>query len=195
MCFVGVTRRRSPRRHCPRPAAGGKPSAKVIVADMGSGSGSGTRHERGSWLNGPGGAAAGPAATGYPGERLGLPAAGPLSVSGLGRRFGAIFLDWLCCLLIVSLITRERLFTPGHNATYTLAAFGAENLILLSMMGSTFGMRVFGIGVRRVDGRRLPLGWVAVRTALLLVVIPAVIYDADQRGYHDNAANSVVVRL
>ena len=32
------------------------------------------------------------------------------------------------------------------------------------------------------------------RTALLIVVIPAVIWDADQRGLHDKAAGTVLVR-
>ena len=33
-----------------------------------------------------------------------------------------------------------------------------------------------------------------VRTLLILLVIPAVIYNRDQRGLHDLAADSVVVR-
>jgi uncharacterized RDD family membrane protein YckC len=33
-----------------------------------------------------------------------------------------------------------------------------------------------------------------VRTALLIVVIPAVIWDADQRGLHDKVAGTVLVR-
>jgi uncharacterized RDD family membrane protein YckC len=34
----------------------------------------------------------------------------------------------------------------------------------------------------------------AVRTALLCLVIPAVVWDADGRGLHDKAAGTVIVR-
>ena len=42
-------------------------------------------------------------------------------------------------------------------------------------------------------------GWVGlwrpvVRTVLLCLVIPAVIWDADQRGLHDKAAGTVLLR-
>ncbi|PZU30429.1 MAG: RDD family protein, partial [Microbacterium sp.] len=42
-------------------------------------------------------------------------------------------------------------------------------------------------------------GWVGlwrpiVRTLLLCLVIPAVIWDADQRGVHDKAAGTVLLR-
>jgi hypothetical protein len=33
-----------------------------------------------------------------------------------------------------------------------------------------------------------------VRTLLLIVVIPAVVWDADQRGLHDKAAGTVLIR-
>ncbi len=167
------------------------------MTGVGNGSGSKTRRGNDSWLNGPrpAGSPATAATPAYPGERLGLPASGRMSVGGLGRRVVALCIDWACCLLIVSLVTGERLFTPQHSATLTLAVFGAENLVLLPIVGSTFGMRVMGIGVRRLDGSRVPFPWLVVRTVLLLVVIPAVIYDVDQRGYHDKAANCVVVRI
>jgi hypothetical protein len=34
----------------------------------------------------------------------------------------------------------------------------------------------------------------AVRTALLLLVIPAVVWDADGRGLHDRVAGTAIVR-
>jgi uncharacterized RDD family membrane protein YckC len=35
---------------------------------------------------------------------------------------------------------------------------------------------------------------IVVRTGLLLLVLPAVVYDRDGRGLHDRAAGTVVVR-
>jgi len=66
---------------------------------------------------------------------------------------------------------------------------------LLGTVGTTLGMRLLGIGVRRLDGGRLGWLWVIVRTVMLLLVIPAVVYDRDQRGLHDKAAGAIAVRL
>lgn len=156
----------------------------------------GVRKTRDSWLDGPrlDVPDSSPRST-YPGERLGLPPAGPMSVAGMGRRLAALLLDWLACLLVVALFTGHRLLAPGDRPFLTLAVFALEYVVLLSALGTTFGMRLVGIGVRRLDGSRVPLLWVVVRTALLLCVVPAVIYDTDYRGLHDKAAGCVVVRL
>ena len=46
----------------------------------------------------------------------------------------------------------------------------------------------------RLDGRPVGPLWALVRTALLLVVIPALLWDRDYRGLHDRATHTVVVR-
>jgi hypothetical protein len=33
-----------------------------------------------------------------------------------------------------------------------------------------------------------------VRTALLMVVVPALVWDSDQRGFHDKVAGTVLIR-
>ncbi len=45
-----------------------------------------------------------------------------------------------------------------------------------------------------MDGGRLGLGRVALRTVLICLVIPAVVIDSYGRGLHDRAVGSVVVR-
>jgi uncharacterized RDD family membrane protein YckC len=131
----------------------------------------------------------------YPGDRLGLPAQGPRSVAGFGRRLGALVVDWFIAVLIVSPFTGHPPLAPGSNSPWISAVFAAEYIVLVSLIGRTIGMRLFGIVVMGLDGRRLTLPWVVVRTVLLMLVVPAVIYDRDQRGLHDKAANSVVVRI
>ena len=150
---------------------------------------------RGSWLEGPGAGRAGGGPETYAGERLGLPREGPRSVAGFGRRLGALFVDWFIALLIVSPLTGHRPFTPGSNSPWVLAVFAVEYIVLVTLIGRTIGMRLFNIGVMRLDGQRLAFGWVVVRTLLLLLAVPAVIYDRDRRGLHDKAAGCVVVRL
>lgn len=149
----------------------------------------------GSWLEGPGAALRpddDPA--GYPGKRLGLPVAGVGSVAGFGRRLGALFVDWILCLLIAAAFTHRAAF-DGSNAVnpgWPVLALAVEYIVLLGFVGTTIGMRLFGVGVRRLDGGRLALRWVVVRTLLLPF---GVIYDRDHRGLHDRASGSVAVRL
>jgi len=152
----------------------------------------------GSWLEGPGAALRSdddPAA--YPGKRLGMPATGAGSAAGFGRRLGALVVDWIICLLIASAFTRHAAFDGRDpmNPGWPVLVLAIEYVALLSSVGTTLGMRLFGIGVRRIDGGRVSLPWVMVRTGLLLLVVPAVVYDRDQRGLHDKAAGAVAVRL
>ena len=160
---------------------------QAIVADV--------ARVSGSWLDGPGGGATAADVGGYVGERLGLPPSGARSVAGLGARLGALCIDWLIAVLIVSPFTGHRPFTPGSNSPWVLAVFAAEYIVLVSLVGATIGMRLCRIGIMRLDGRRVSFPWVVVRTVLLVLVVPAVIYDRDRRGLHDKAAGSVVVRL
>lgn len=131
---------------------------------------------------------AGRALQAYPGQRLGRPPSGPGSVAGFGRRLAAVTIDWFASLLIASAFAgRERL---GLAA---LGVFALENLLLLSTLRATFGMRLLGLAVDRVPtGPVSPLR-VALRTLLLSAVIPATVWDSDGRGLHDKAAGSVVV--
>ena len=83
--------------------------------------------------------------------------------------------------------TNEYTFT-------TLAVFFGEITILTWLTGCSFGQRIVGIRVRSIDGGRVSLPRVALRSALICLVIPAVVYDSDGRGLHDRAARSIVVR-
>ena len=123
----------------------------------------------------------------YPGERFGLPANGPRSVAGMGRRLGALLIDWAVCTLIAT-----ALF---HDQYWTLVVFAVQDYLLTALTGLTLGKRLTGIRVARLDGRPVGFGWALVRTLLLLCVIPPLVTDRDLRGLHDRAANTVVIRL
>jgi uncharacterized RDD family membrane protein YckC len=47
--------------------------------------------------------------------------------------------------------------------------------------------------VMRLDGRPVGLPRAALRTLLLVLLVPAVVTDRDGRGLHDKAAGTVVV--
>lgn len=128
----------------------------------------------------------------YPGQALGLPEVGSGAIAGIGRRMGAIFIDWLACTLIVIALIRPA---QGQVEYWTLLIFAIQDLVLTAFTGVTLGKRLLSIRVVRVDGRMIGPAWAALRTLLLLVVIPAVVMDRDLRGMHDRAANAAVVRI
>lgn len=131
----------------------------------------------------------------YPGEGLGLPEHGPMSVASMGRRVLALLVDWLLCMLIAYWLTGSQF--------WTIAVFAVEVYLLTAMAGITVGKRLLGIRVIRAHGspdggpQAAPVGflWALVRTLLLLAVVPALLSDRDLRGLHDRAADTVVVRI
>jgi len=147
-----------------------------------------------TWLTGPSQHLAGaqhlPGATDrqdYPGQRLGLPEHGPGSAAGFGRRILAIVIDWLPCSVAAQLLTKN----PALSA---LALFAAITVISIAVAGRTVGHAVAGLRVALLDGRRAGFGAAVIRTVLLCLVIPAVVYNTDGRGLHDRAAGTIVLR-
>ncbi|MEU8890997.1 RDD family protein [Streptomyces sp. NPDC048442] len=152
------------------------------------------RQAIGSWLSGPRAAAEEMGADfGHRGKRLGLPPEGPGSVAPLGRRFGALFVDWGLCLLIA-----YGLFARGDSqaaGNYALGIFLVLHVLTVGTLGFTPGKRIFGVRLASEHGGRLAFGWAAVRSVLLCLAIPALIWDRDGRGLHDRLARAVQVRM
>lgn len=135
----------------------------------------------------------------WPGEHLGLPATGPRSVGRIGRRIAAIFLDWGIALLIslafFPVRSDEPDTFPTTNPWITLAIFAAMQLVLLWVVNGSIGHLVMRMRVVPIVPARLGLWRPVVRTALLCLAIPALIWDRDQRGLHDRFAGTVLVRV
>lgn len=130
---------------------------------------------------------------GYRGERLGLPEEGPGSVAPVGRRLVAVFVDWILCVVIAYGLIAHR---DVHAAdSWALPVFGVVTVLGVALAGTTPGKRLMRLRVVRLDGRRLGPAAAVIRTALLLLFLPAVIWDRDTRGLHDKAARSVEVRF
>ena len=127
----------------------------------------------------------------YRGERLGLPPTGPGSMAGIWHRVLALAIDWLVCLIVARVLVDDPQSALASFAT--LGVFFVEVTILTWLTGASFGQRLTGL---RVVGRSRRLGLVgaALRTALICVVIPPLVWDNDGRGLHDRAVDSVVVR-
>ncbi|RJQ72366.1 RDD family protein [Pseudonocardiaceae bacterium YIM PH 21723] len=126
------------------------------------------------------------------GQRLGLPETGVDSVPGFGRRFVALLIDWVPCSIVAQVATT-------NPATSSLSIFAALTVICLIFFGRSWGHAIMGMKVARLgeDGGlepRITVGGTVIRTVLLCLVVPAVIYDLDGRGLHDRAVRSIVVR-
>ena len=155
------------------------------------------RKDFGSWLEGP--RARTNAEGQYRGRDLGLPPHGPGSVAGFGIRFAGVLVDWT----IASFIARGLFGVPlpfsqppasGAQGFVVLAVFGVMHLVLVGTVGFTIGHRIMGLQVRSLVGDRvLPLQAI-VRTVLLCLFLPAVVWDRDGRGLHDKVPNTVIVR-
>lgn len=154
------------------------------------------RKDVASWLEGPGAGRADRADSGdYPGRRLGMPEHGPGSLAGFGRRLLAVCADWLICTVIAGGLMGYRLGEGGLGPFKPLAVFVLMNLLLVGSLGSTIGHRLFGIRVIRLDGGSAGPILAAIRTVLLAIVVPAMIWDRDTRGFHDKIAGTVPVRI
>ncbi|MEV0740649.1 RDD family protein [Streptomyces sp. NPDC050549] len=148
----------------------------------------------GSWLSGPREAAERAGVDfGYRGEQLGLPEHGPGSIARPGRRLGALAVDWALCLLIA-----YGLLTHGYNqatGNWALLILFVLSTLTVGTIGFTPGKRLLGLRVYALDtGRPSPLR-ALLRSALLCIAIPPLIWDRDGRGLHDRLARTVEVRI
>lgn len=137
-------------------------------------------------------------ANSYPGERLGLPATGSGSLAHLGRRIGALFIDYTAAtILAIAFFGYDPMALPdeaGWTLFSPMVIFAVLQILFIPTLGGSPGHRIVGMRIMRADGAWAGLWRPIVRTALLVFVIPAVIWDADNRGLHDKAAGLVLVR-
>jgi uncharacterized RDD family membrane protein YckC len=150
------------------------------------------RRSAGSWLSG---ARAAGADLGYPGERMGLPEEGPGSVAGYGRRLVALIVDWLVAMLVAQIASAVLHWGPTTRSFATLVIFGVLSWLLTAIFDTTIGKRLAGlrVAVTGSPGERVGFLGSLERAVLLVLLIPAVLWDRDHRGLHDRAARTVVV--
>jgi uncharacterized RDD family membrane protein YckC len=151
----------------------------------------------GSWLSGPepGSGSRDKAPNDYPGQRLGLPRTGPRSLARMGRRFAALFVDWLIAYGLAALAMSFGLGSTATLSTAVLIVWFVLGAVSLRLFGFTPGQLALGLMVVPVDGRQhVGFGRAVVRGLLTAVVIPPLITDADMRGLQDKVTNTAVVR-
>jgi len=123
----------------------------------------------------------------WPGKRLGLPESGPRSIGRIGRRIGALAIDWGIAVIISIAFFR-------YDAVATLAIFASTQVVFLLVINASIGHLVVGLRLVRLVGGYVGVWRPIARTLLLCLVIPAVIWDLDQRGMHDRLVGTMLVR-
>jgi uncharacterized RDD family membrane protein YckC len=104
-----------------------------------------------------------------------------------GRRVAALAIDWALAVAVSVLFF-------GYDSLATTLVFVVMQVLFVPTIGGSIGHRLVGLRVIPLAG-----GWVGawrpmVRTVLLAVVIPALVWDSDQRGFHDKVAGTVLIR-
>lgn len=123
----------------------------------------------------------------WPGQRRGLPESGPRSIARLGRRLAAIAIDWgVAVLLAIAFF--------DYNPVALQLIFLVLQIVPLILVNATAGHLVLGMRLQRVAGGRLGVWPPIVRSGLLTLVVPAMIWDTDQRGLHDRAVGTILLR-
>lgn len=134
----------------------------------------------------------------YPGERLGRPVSGPGSIARPGRRIAGLLIDYAAATIIATAFLGYDQFALPDEAGWRLFApmmvFAALQIVFIPTLGGSPGHRILGMRLELQRGGWVGLWRPIVRTALLILVIPAVIWDADQRGIHDKVVGTVLVR-
>jgi polyribonucleotide nucleotidyltransferase len=100
------------------------------------------------------------------------------------RRAVALVIDWFLALGVSWLLF-------DSDAIATLMVFATMHILGITLLATTVGKAVCRTQVVRLGGRTAPVHRVVVRTALLCLVLPAVVVGPDGRGMHDKVAGTV----
>jgi uncharacterized RDD family membrane protein YckC len=124
------------------------------------------------------------------GVRVGPSAAGgAFEPPSLVRRFGALIVDWVLCLLVSNFIG-----DPLRDGWPPVVVLIAEYGVFIGLFAQTPGMWLTRLRcVSYADGGRIGVIRALARGMLLCLVVPPLLMDSQRRGLHDRAVGSVVV--
>ena len=127
--------------------------------------------------------------------------AGPGSLVGMGRRIGALLLDWFTAYGLAALsvsfgfVSSEEFFGSQVGSTAVMVVWLLLGILSVRLFGFTPGQYVLGLRVASIDHRlHVGLGRATGRGLLVAFVVPALFTDADGRGYHDRLTGTAIVR-
>lgn len=112
----------------------------------------------------------------------------------IGRRIIGFSIDWIASSLVTLLLFPQFAYGSVQAWFPTAGIYVVEASLLTWLTGSSFGQRIVGLQVHSIDGARISLWRMVLRSLLVCLVIPAVVYDNQGRGVHDRLAGTYVVR-
>jgi uncharacterized RDD family membrane protein YckC len=113
-------------------------------------------------------------------------------VGRAGRRIAALAVDWALAYAVAALFFRSN--DPALMDVAITLCFVVLQIIFIPTIGGGIGHRLLGLRVVPLAGGWVGLWRPVVRSVLLGLVIPALVWDSDQRGFHDKVAGTVLIR-
>jgi uncharacterized RDD family membrane protein YckC len=124
-----------------------------------------------------------------------MPRTGSRSLARMGRRIGALLVDWLIAYGLAALGLTLGIVSMTTLSTAVLIVWFVLGVFSLRLFGFTPGQLAFGLTVVPVDGRvNVGIGRAVTRGLLIALVVPALLTDSDMRGLQDRVTNTAVVR-
>jgi uncharacterized RDD family membrane protein YckC len=103
------------------------------------------------------------------------------------RRIAALIIDWAASTLVAVGILGPADYAQDPSSSWVvLGIFALEVTVLTTLVGGSFGQLLVRIRVLTTEGRPLSLLLALVRTLLICVVVPPLVFKPDSgRGLHD----------
>ncbi len=113
------------------------------------------------------------------------------------RRIAALVIDWFASILVtVGILGLGGYVDDPRSGWMVLGIFALEVSVLTALAGGSFGQLLVKVRVLTTEGRALGLLPAIVRTLLICVVVPPMIFRPDTgRGLHDLWTGSAAYQL
>ena len=106
----------------------------------------------------------------------------------------ALVIDWILANVVAFAVFGDAVWRPGSGSTWwPLVSFFVLVWLSTASTGASPGQWVLGLRIVRLDRRRVGVLQAAVRTLLILLVVPPLIFTKEGRGLHDLAVNTAAV--
>jgi uncharacterized RDD family membrane protein YckC len=104
----------------------------------------------------------------------------------------ALVIDWAVAVALTCLVFGYTLL--NYDGFVVLVVFVGLQALQLAVFGASLGHRLLGLRLITLTGGRVGLWRPIVRSLLLGLAVPALVWDSDQRGFHDKVAGTVLIR-
>jgi uncharacterized RDD family membrane protein YckC len=116
-----------------------------------------------------------------------------LELASWARRVVAILVDGVASALVALAVLGPERYS--NSSFGPLVVFFLETALGTAIAGGSFGQLVTRVRVLRTDGGPVSLLRALLRSLLICLVIPPLVFRADGRGLHDMATDSGAYRL